>query len=151
MALECSRNRERFEFIAWCRKALGNLRVIPPGNGIMHQVNLAYLASVVTASGGDGDRLAYPDTLVGTDSHTPMVNGLGVLGCDVGGIEAEAVMLGRKLSLRARGRLRVHRASGATDQFDVLMRLDTAEEVTCYTHGGILPMLYRESLAAGRH
>jgi aconitate hydratase len=101
MALEFSRNRERFEFIAWCQKALGNLRVIPPGNGIMHQVNLEYLASVVTATGEDGDRLAYPDTLVGTDSHTPMVNGLGVLGWGVGGIEAEAVMLGRRLTLRA--------------------------------------------------
>jgi aconitate hydratase len=101
MALEFSRNRERFEFIAWCQKALGNLRVIPPGNGIMHQINLEYLATVVTASGEDGERLAYPDTLVGTDSHTPMVNGLGVLGWGVGGIEAEAVMLGRKLSLRA--------------------------------------------------
>ena len=101
MALEFARNRERFEFIAWCQQALGNLRVIPPGNGIMHQVNLEYLASVVTTSGGEDGRLAYPDTLIGTDSHTPMVNGLGVLGWGVGGIEAEAAMLGRKLTLRA--------------------------------------------------
>jgi aconitate hydratase len=98
MELEFRRNRERFEFIAWCQQALGNLRVVPPGNGIMHQVNLEYLATVVMS---DGNALAYPDTLVGTDSHTPMVNGLGVLGWGVGGIEAEAVMLGRRLTLRA--------------------------------------------------
>jgi len=101
MRLEFERNRERFEFIAWCQRSLGRLRVIPPGNGIMHQVNLEYLASVVTLEGEGGAPGAFPDTLVGTDSHTPMVNGLGVLGWGVGGIEAEAAMLGRALSLAA--------------------------------------------------
>ncbi len=93
--LEYERNRERYQFLRWGQSALRNLRVVPPGTGICHQVNLEYLARVVF--GEDG--VAFPDTLVGTDSHTPMVNGLGVLGWGVGGIEAEAAMLGLPMSM----------------------------------------------------
>ena len=94
--LEFTRNRERYELLRWAQDAFGNVRVMPPDSGICHQVNLEYLARVVFV---DADGSAYPDTLVGTDSHTPMVNGLGVLGWGVGGIEAEAAMLGEPLSL----------------------------------------------------
>ncbi len=94
--LEFSRNRERYTFLRWAQSAFRTLRVFPPNRGICHQVNLEYLAQVVFR-GDDG--VAYPDTLVGTDSHTPMVNGLGVLGWGVGGIEAEAAMLGQPLSM----------------------------------------------------
>jgi aconitate hydratase A / 2-methylisocitrate dehydratase len=94
--LEFERNRERYEFLRWGSEAFANLRVVPPNTGICHQVNLEYLAQVVRC---DDDGVAFPDTLVGTDSHTPMVNGLGVLGWGVGGIEAEAAMLGEPLSL----------------------------------------------------
>jgi aconitate hydratase len=94
--LEFTRNRERYELLKWAQGAFGNLRVMPPDSGICHQVNLEYLARVVFV---DPQGRAYPDTLVGTDSHTPMVNGLGVLGWGVGGIEAEAAMLGEPLSL----------------------------------------------------
>jgi aconitate hydratase len=90
--IEFSRNRERYQFLRWGQQAFDGLRVVPPNTGIVHQVNLEYLASVVFV---DEDGRAYPDTLVGTDSHTPMVNGLGVLGWGVGGIEAEAAMLGQ--------------------------------------------------------
>ncbi|GIH71788.1 aconitate hydratase [Sphaerimonospora thailandensis] len=93
--LEYERNRERYQFLRWGQGALRNLRVVPPGTGICHQVNLEHLARVVF--GEDG--VAFPDTLVGTDSHTPMVNGLGVLGWGVGGIEAEAAMLGLPMSM----------------------------------------------------
>src|ERR687885_539288 len=93
--LEVERNRERYAFLKWGQTAFDNLRVVPPGTGICHQVNLEYLARVVESRDG----LAFPDTLVGTDSHTTMVNGLGVLGWGVGGIEAEAVMLGQPLHL----------------------------------------------------
>jgi aconitate hydratase len=93
--LEYRRNRERYQFLRWGQSALRNLRVVPPGTGICHQVNLEHLARVVFAEDGT----AFPDTLVGTDSHTPMVNGLGVLGWGVGGIEAEAAMLGRPVSM----------------------------------------------------
>src|SRR5512139_3487917 len=94
---EFERNRERYAFLRWGQQAFTNFRVVPPNTGIVHQVNLEYLATVVF-TGKDGSRmLAYPDTLVGTDSHTPMVNGLGVLGWGVGGIEAEAAMLGQPL------------------------------------------------------
>lgn len=92
---EYERNTERYAFLKWAQKAFPRLRVMPPGNGICHQVNLEYLASVVTTEDG----VAYPDTLIGTDSHTTMVNGLGVLGWGVGGIEAEAVMLGEPYSV----------------------------------------------------
>ncbi|HEV8628331.1 MAG TPA: aconitate hydratase AcnA, partial [Acidimicrobiia bacterium] len=94
-ALEFERNRERYQFLRWGQQAFETLRVVPPSTGICHQVNLEYLATVVAARDG----LAFPDTLVGTDSHTPMVNGLGVVGWGVGGIEAEAAMLGQPISM----------------------------------------------------
>src|SRR5580693_804680 len=100
-ALEFQRNRERYAFLKWGQTAFNNFSAVPPGMGICHQVNLEYLARVVftTAPGADGKVYAYPDTLVGTDSHTTMVNGLGVLGWGVGGIEAEAAMLGQPVSM----------------------------------------------------
>tara|TARA_B100000674_G_scaffold498478_1_gene537121 strand:+ start:14080 stop:16758 length:2679 start_codon:yes stop_codon:yes gene_type:complete len=97
-AKEFERNRERYEFLRWGQAAFDNFRVVPPGTGICHQVNLEHLARVIWTSGEDGN-LAYPDTLVGTDSHTTMVNGLAVLGWGVGGIEAEAAMLGQPVSM----------------------------------------------------
>src|SRR5438128_11863190 len=93
--LEFERNRERYAFLRWGQGAFSDLKVVPPGTGIVHQVNLEYLARVVESRDG----VAFPDTLVGTDSHTTMVNGLGVLGWGVGGIEAEAAMLGEALSM----------------------------------------------------
>ncbi len=93
--LEMERNRERYALLRWAQKAFENFRVVPPGTGIVHQVNLEYLASVVHRRQDNGSWLAYPDTVVGTDSHTTMINGLGVVGWGVGGIEAEAVMLGQ--------------------------------------------------------
>ena len=100
-ALEFTRNRERYAFLKWGQTAFDNFSAVPPGMGICHQVNLEYLARVVftTRPDGDGAVAAYPDTLVGTDSHTTMVNGLGVLGWGVGGIEAEAAMLGQPVSM----------------------------------------------------
>ena len=97
--LEMERNRERYAFLRWGQKAFENFRVVPPGTGICHQVNLEYLAKAVWSEQGDAGELAYPDTLVGTDSHTTMINGLGVLGWGVGGIEAEAAMLGQPISM----------------------------------------------------
>ncbi|UZK68095.1 aconitate hydratase AcnA [Sphingomonas sp. S1-29] len=101
--LEYERNSERYEFLKWGSKALDNFKVVPPGTGICHQVNLEYVSQAVWSSkvtgSDDGDMIAYPDTLVGTDSHTTMVNGLGVLGWGVGGIEAEAAMLGQPVSM----------------------------------------------------
>jgi aconitate hydratase len=97
--LEFERNRERYEFLRWGQQAFDNFRVVPPGTGICHQVNLEYLAQVVWTSQANGHVLAYPDTLVGTDSHTTMINGLAVLGWGVGGIEAEAAMLGQPISM----------------------------------------------------
>ncbi|MCO8126561.1 aconitate hydratase [Acidimicrobiia bacterium EGI L10123] len=94
--IEYERNRERYQFLRWGQQAFDGLTVVPPGTGICHQVNLEHLARVVFV---DDDGMAYPDTLVGTDSHTPMVNGLGVLGWGVGGIEAEAAMLGQPISM----------------------------------------------------
>ena len=91
---EYERNHERYGFLRWAKGAYSGVRIVPPGNGICHQVNLEYLASVVSARSADGASVAFPDTLIGTDSHTTMVNGLSVLGWGVGGIEAEAVMLG---------------------------------------------------------
>ena len=96
---EFSRNGERYSFLKWGQNAFNNLRVVPPGTGICHQVNLEYLAKVVWSSKLEGNLYAYPDTLVGTDSHTTMVNGLSVLGWGVGGIEAEAAMLGQPISM----------------------------------------------------
>ena len=98
--MEFGRNAERYEFLKWGQQAFKNFRVIPPGTGICHQVNLEYLAQVIWSKElGDKDLLLYPDTLVGTDSHTTMVNALGVLGWGVGGIEAEAAMLGQSVSM----------------------------------------------------
>ncbi len=100
MDLEYARNIERYEFLRWGSSALKGFRVVPPGTGICHQVNLEYLAQTIwTSQAADGSMIAYPDTLVGTDSHTTMVNGLGVLGWGVGGIEAEAAMLGQPVSM----------------------------------------------------
>jgi len=96
---EFSRNRERFSFLKWGQQAFNNLRVVPPGTGICHQINLEYLSKVVWSSKSNGSVYAYPDTLVGTDSHTTMVNSLSVLGWGVGGIEAEAAMLGQSISM----------------------------------------------------
>jgi aconitate hydratase len=97
--LEMERNAERYKFLKWGQKALSNFRVVPPGTGICHQVNLEYLANVVWNSEQNGELTAYPDTLVGTDSHTTMINGVAVLGWGVGGIEAEAAMLGQPISM----------------------------------------------------
>jgi aconitate hydratase len=97
--IEFRRNRERYEFLHWGQKAFNNFRVVPPATGIVHQVNLEYLAQVVIAAEEDGQLYAYPDTLVGTDSHTTMINGLGVVGWGVGGIEAEAAMLGQPIDM----------------------------------------------------
>jgi aconitate hydratase len=98
-ALEFARNKERYTFLRWGQEAFRNFRVVPPDTGIVHQVNLEYLARVVFKEETGGGTLAYPDTLVGTDSHTTMVNGLGVVGWGVGGIEAEAAMLGQPISM----------------------------------------------------
>jgi aconitate hydratase len=97
--MEFRRNRERYEFLKWGQKAFDNFRVVPPMTGIVHQVNLEYLANVVVTKDEDGQTYAYPDTLVGTDSHTTMINGLGVVGWGVGGIEAEAVVLGQPMDM----------------------------------------------------
>jgi aconitate hydratase A / 2-methylisocitrate dehydratase len=97
--LEFTRNRERYVFLRWGQDAFANFRVVPPDTGIVHQVNLEHLARVVFEATEDGRTVAYPDTLVGTDSHTTMVNGLGVVGWGVGGIEAEACMLGQPISM----------------------------------------------------
>ncbi|MBF0249893.1 MAG: aconitate hydratase AcnA, partial [Alphaproteobacteria bacterium] len=98
-ALEFERNKERYEFLRWGQQAFDNFRVVPPSTGICHQVNVEHLAQVVWTKDVDGQAVAFPDTLVGTDSHTTMVNGLGVLGWGVGGIEAEAAMLGQPVSM----------------------------------------------------
>jgi aconitate hydratase len=116
--IEYQRNRERYAFLRWGQQAFSNFRVVPPGTGIVHQVNLEYLAPVVATAGSNGQQTAYPDTVLGTDSHTTMVNGLGVVGWGVGGIEAEAAMLGQAtvmlvpqvVGFRLTGRL----AEGAT-------------------------------------
>ena len=113
-AIEFSRNQERYSFLRWGQNAFRNFRVVPPNTGIVHQVNLEYLARVTFDQETDGERFAFPDTVVGTDSHTTMINGLGVLGWGVGGIEAEAAMLGQPITMlipqvigfRLTGRLR---------------------------------------------
>jgi len=97
--IEMHRNMERYEFLRWGQKAFANFQVVPPGTGICHQVNLEYLGKTVWTSENEGVLYAYPDTLVGTDSHTTMINGLGILGWGVGGIEAEAAMLGQPISM----------------------------------------------------
>src|SRR5690606_8401560 len=101
--LDYQRNGERYTFLKWGQRAFDNFKVVPPNTGIVHQVNLEYVARAVFScdgqGAGNGLPQAYPDTVVGTDSHTPMVNGLGVLGWGVGGIEAEAAMLGQPVSM----------------------------------------------------
>lgn len=97
--IEFTRNRERYEFLHWSQKAFDNFRVVPPATGIVHQVNLEYLAKVVLTRTVEGELIAFPDTLVGTDSHTTMINGLGVVGWGVGGIEAEAALLGQAIDM----------------------------------------------------
>ncbi|MCL7943008.1 aconitate hydratase AcnA [Marinobacter sp. ATCH36] len=99
VTIEMERNEERYEFLRWGQQAFDNFRVVPPGTGICHQVNLEYLGKTVWSKDQDGKTFAYPDTLVGTDSHTTMINGLGILGWGVGGIEAEAAMLGQPVSM----------------------------------------------------
>jgi aconitate hydratase len=98
--LEIERNRERYVFLRWAQRAFQNFRLVPPGTGIVHQVNLEYLATVIQTRQEAAETEAFPDTLVGTDSHTPMINGIGVLGWGVGGIEAEVAMLGRPLYIQ---------------------------------------------------
>lgn len=100
--LEIETNRERFAFLKWGAKVFKNMRIFPPGSGIMHQVNMEYLASVVFVNErDDGTKILYPDSVIGNDSHTTMINSLGILGWGVGGIEAEAVMLGQvKISIK---------------------------------------------------
>ena len=97
--IEFERNGERYSFLKWGQQAFNNFRIVPPGTGICHQVNLEYLSKVVWSEEFEGDKYLFPDTLVGTDSHTTMVNGLSVLGWGVGGIEAEAGMLGQPISM----------------------------------------------------
>ena len=97
--IEFMRNRERYQFLKWGQKAFRNFKVVPPGTGIVHQINLEFLAPVVFTQASNGATRAFPDTLVGTDSHTTMINGIGVLGWGVGGIEAEAAMLGQPISM----------------------------------------------------
>src|SRR5512146_369018 len=119
--MEFQRNKERYAFLRWGQTGFRNMAIVPPDTGIVHQVNLEYLARVVFVKESPGKRVAYPDTLVGTDSHTTMINGLGVLGWGVGGIEAEAAMLGQPVSMlipqvvgvRLKGKLR--EGSTATD------------------------------------
>ncbi|PRO69716.1 aconitate hydratase AcnA [Alteromonas gracilis] len=97
--IEIERNKERYQFLKWGQSSFDNFKVVPPGRGIVHQVNLEYLARCAFTKEQDGETLVYPDTLVGTDSHTTMINGLGVLGWGVGGIEAEAAMLGQPVTM----------------------------------------------------
>ncbi|WP_068471112.1 aconitate hydratase [Candidatus Protochlamydia phocaeensis] len=108
LKIEFQRNRERYSFLKWGQQAYKTFKVIPPGIGIVHQVNLEYIASVVTVKQQNGHYLVYPDTLVGTDSHTTMINGLGVVGWGVGGIEAEAAMLGQPVFLQMPEVIGVH-------------------------------------------
>src|SRR5690625_3578141 len=99
LAREYQRNGERFAFLRWCGSSFDGVRVVPPGKGIMHQLHLENIGRVVWTDEQNGAEIAYPDTCVGTDSHTPMINGLGILGWGVGGIEAEAVMVGVPVSM----------------------------------------------------
>ena len=123
---EYERNRERYEFLRWGATAFDNFRVVPPGTGIVHQINLEYLACGAFVGGSADDPEAYPDTLVGTDSHTTMVNGLGVLGWGVGGIEAEAAMLGQPISMlvpQVVGFRLVGRLPAGTTATDLVLRV----------------------------
>src|SRR5512143_1785669 len=156
--LEFQRNRERYEFLRWGQSAFKNFRVVPPDMGIVHQVNLEYLARVVFVR-QNGQATAYPDTLVGTDSHTTMINGLGVLGWGVGGIEAEAALLGQPVSMlipqvvgfRLTGQLR--EGSTATDLVltctDMLRRKGVVGKFVEYFGSGLdnLPVAERGTIA----
>jgi aconitate hydratase len=114
--MEVERNKERYEFLKWAQQAFDRLKLVPPDTGIVHQVNLEFLASVVAQkTDHDGTTVAFPDTLVGTDSHTPMVNGLGVLGWGVGGIEAEAALLGQPVTFLTPEIVGVHLKGGLRD------------------------------------
>ena len=97
--LEFNRNKERYAFLRWGQQAFSDFKVVPPDTGIVHQINLEYLARVVFSKEQGGQLHAFPDTVVGTDSHTTMINGIGVLGWGVGGIEAEAAMLGQPITM----------------------------------------------------
>jgi aconitate hydratase len=159
-ALERERNHERFTFLRWCAGAFERLRVIPPGRGIMHQINLEHLGQVVwTDEADDGPPRLSSETLVGTDSHTPMINALGVLGWGVGGLEAESAMLGRPIALavprvvgvRVRGRLR--EGVTATDLVltvtALLRRVGVVEAFVEFTGPGLaeLPLATRATIA----
>jgi aconitate hydratase len=100
LAVEFALNRERFGLIRWAQKAFKRMRIVPPGNGILHQINLEYLGQVIRIEEHDGRRIAFPDTLVGMDSHTPTINGLGIMGWGVGGVEAASAMLGEPITMR---------------------------------------------------
>ncbi len=157
--LEFQRNKERYAFLRWGQTAFKNFAIVPPDTGIVHQINLEYLARVVFvgANGESGKPLAYPDTLVGTDSHTTMINGLGVLGWGVGGIEAEAAMLGQPVSMlipqvvgfRLKNHLR--EGSTATDLVLTVTEMLRKKEVTDHQRaagrqrrlGGPLGVSYR--------
>src|SRR3984957_8268334 len=152
--LEFERNRERYAFLRWGQRSFSDFKVVPPGTGICHQVNLEYLARVVD----DRNGVAFPDTLVGTDSHTTMVNGLGVLGWGAGGIEAEAAMLGQPLSMlvpqvvgfRLTGQMR--EGSTATDLVltvtEILRRVGVVGKFVEYFGDGLaaLPLADRATL-----
>ncbi len=148
--LEFHRNRERYEFLRWGQQAFANFRVVPPATGIVHQVNLEYLAKCVLRIARDGAAIAMPDSLVGTDSHTTMINGLGVLGWGVGGIEAEAAMLGQPMymlipevvGMRLTGRLR--EGATATDLVlrvtEMLRQFGVVEKFVEFTGPGLSSM-----------
>ncbi len=156
---ELERNRERYAFLRWGQEAFANFRVVPPDTGIVHQVNLEYLARVVMSEERDGVTWAFPDTLVGTDSHTTMINGLGVLGWGVGGIEAEAAMLGQPISMlvpqvvgfRLGGKLR--EGSTATDLVlrvtEMLRQRGVVGKLVEFFGGGLagLPLADRATIA----
>ena len=159
IAIEFRRNMERYSFLRWGQNAFRNFRVVPPNTGIVHQVNIEYLARVVFDTEKNSERVAYPDTLVGTDSHTTMVNSLGVLGWGVGGIEAEAAMLGQPVTMlipqvigvRLSGRLR--EGTTATDLVltltELLRRKGVVNKFVEFFGDGLsnLPLADRATLA----
>jgi aconitate hydratase len=148
--IEFARNRERFEFLRWGQQAFANFRVVPPATGIVHQVNLEFLAKVVMTRQQDGGIVAFPDSVVGTDSHTTMINGLGVLGWGVGGIEAEAGMLGQPLymvapqvvGVRVMGRLRegVTATDVALTVTQMLRKKGVVEKFVEFFGGGLVQL-----------
>ncbi|MCP4118515.1 MAG: hypothetical protein GY737_24575 [Desulfobacteraceae bacterium] len=154
--LEYQRNAERYMLLKWAQGSFDNFKVVPPNSGICHQVNLEHLGRVIMTEKGENEAIAFPDTLVGTDSHTPMINGIGVMGWGVGGIEAEAVMLGQPyymsipemIGVRLVGELppgvTATRTDGQKITFDVVARLNTDVDVAYFEHGGILPYVLRK-------